>query len=1244
MFASAESRSNFDCLVEYLKSSAVTAIVGAGLSVPMKPTWKVLYEEMQHEAGTTPLRSFDGDLAPLDLADFRDAMGSERYLAVLRRRFGGVVSAYPDLYARLDETKGFHQIATTNYDEFLAAVAVSHSKTPDLAIYPELGNTDARYVYLHGRADTADSPTDLVVCEDDYARAYGTPGQSRQMLRALLNNTAVFIGSSLEDLDLRVVLRERARLTIVASAPATGTLFAVLPAPRTTPDQPDHLAALEIDTRRFQRFDVHPIYYPRDENHTQLRSLLLELRRLAGQRPREALFLERAAQLDQLAPVESPTSEQVDEVVKLLRAVPELSHHFFSREDLATGWYEALRDSIIIPSATPPWDVRGGARQIALWPAASFMRGLAYDRPEAITELVDQLQETENWHVRAVLGRAVAGLPTAELRKALPTLGKWLNDPQFSDSYIATRLAERLSSFTEVGDLDGAFDLLGVLLAPAPPRPSASNALILDEYWLSELTDALSQLVSAAPDATYEFLKSRLGKAISSSDHSEPSSSRWRKAIEDSPQELTLTDQSLHFLLDQTRNALNSLLQRDVNAGSVEVKRLLGSESPLFRRLGLSAASQHPEVIPHLSTPILSSEYFDNEYFHELAVLVHDQFAVLDDESKALIHSYIREFESQSPGEPDDEYQSRALWFRWRWLHLVPVDSHTQEELEWWDEGLKRFGQHPEPFFLSWSNSSPSLVDSGELPEARQDPLRIAWEGGGAAALAAAFRETQGWGSGIASLVQDDSPKLLEFAPLLGPDDGERVASYLSAYEDLFERKPEQSVSLDSLIDLIERIANNAQDVPQTVTAAARFMRTVILRKSNALTQELLNRSMSAMAKAVTELSQPLDGDPRHSESMDQLNNPAGAAADAFMLALWRWHELSTGAPQIPDAAAPWIATAMDEGWGGIQMRHAIGQFWLGLEQAEPGWLERNADQLWPEPDEPTGLNARRAFAFGFFLEPRTSPAAILSMKLMLDDLVQDLAATEPTYLNERDIKRAVAERLATGWLWELEGFGFEGILGDFTTGASERARADFVWHLGRMHRMKADGTGIDTELTRAKQEEYWLRRVRDLGAILPVAEQSEELSTFCTWPFYLGQTLQELEERLGVSIDHLAHGAYTHNLLNFIASRAEAEPVPALNLLFRLIDRLQLEQAVGYWNHSRELESAMGALCRAGLTGQREQVLQLADRLERGGLSEYARQLEECSTFQPEGIQPESTQADGVRVQAQEDLVKINC
>ena len=87
---------------------------------------ELLYEEMQQESTSTH-HEHSMMLARLDLADFRDAMGPDQISEPSKVWWGR--ERLP-LHARLDETQGFRQIATTNYDEFLVGAAILQQSNP----------------------------------------------------------------------------------------------------------------------------------------------------------------------------------------------------------------------------------------------------------------------------------------------------------------------------------------------------------------------------------------------------------------------------------------------------------------------------------------------------------------------------------------------------------------------------------------------------------------------------------------------------------------------------------------------------------------------------------------------------------------------------------------------------------------------------------------------------------------------------------------------------------------------------------------------------------------------------------------------------------------------------------------------------------------------------------------------------------------------------------------------------------
>ena len=69
-----------------------------------------------------------------------------------------------------------------------------------------------------------------------------------------------------------------------------------------------------------------------------------------------------------------------------------------------------------------------------------------------------------------------------------------------------------------------------------------------------------------------------------------------------------------------------------------------------------------------------------------------------------------------------------------------------------------------------------------------------------------------------------------------------------------------------------------------------------------------------------------------------------------------------------------------------------------------------------------------------------------------------------------------VVDRLVLGWLDGVEGFGFDGVLGEVRAVAPDPERARFVRALGRQYLVAAAVDGVDSEATARKRDELWRR------------------------------------------------------------------------------------------------------------------------------------------------------------------------
>jgi hypothetical protein len=339
------------------------------------------------------------------------------------------------------------------------------------------------------------------------------------------------------------------------------------------------------------------------------------------------------------------------------------------------------------------------------------------------------------------------------------------------------------------------------------------------------------------------------------------------------------------------------------------------------------------------------------------------------------------------------------------------------------------------------------------------------------------------------------------------------------------------------------------------------------------------------------------------------------------MHAVWQQLYLATADERcLPEAARTRIAAALERGWGGLELRHAFGEFWFVLEWGEPGWFAANAGRVWPEGDGQADANVRRAFLYGYLYHGyrggrQWSRSVLRALVPMFREGVRDLARDRPLYFDEHQFVEPFVHRLALGWLHDVEGFGIDGLLGEFLAAAPDQERARFVRLLGRLYRVTAAGDAVDFESTTRKRDELWRRRAAELGARLPPAERSEELSAFCSWMRHFPRRLRDIEDRVGVSIRHLAggQGAIT-DLLEALAARGESEPPPAARILEQLVDRLIGEQELQWGWHRDAFGNALDAICRGARPHLRTQVRRIVDRLMRAGVADLTAKLDGCA------------------------------
>jgi hypothetical protein len=359
----------------------------------------------------------------------RDAL-QEDYLPALRSVLAGS-KPLPPIYESVARIP-FRHFATTNLDELLyvTATVIRRDAEETVWVYPDPETIGAKtYFYLHGRLETAKGPNDLVLCASDYHLAYDlSGGPAWAALQQLTSGPILFVGSSLDDPDIKRLLEVQQRLRLVrvrlggqwAERYSRQPWFAILPA---KPDERFVNVPAMLEWQRDQFTGFTPIWYSYDTEHRGLDELLLRLERagrvqVASQRD----FIEIAADLEELGKLMDPKPPDIAEVKRLLMA-PSHRQHFFRMA--SSSWFPILMESdLITPSVPEP--VEGPDGPVAeYWDAAEFVVRAGPLYPEAALSMLQGI-ETRNWLVVEALGRMLLAFPSEHLSGALQFVEEWL--------------------------------------------------------------------------------------------------------------------------------------------------------------------------------------------------------------------------------------------------------------------------------------------------------------------------------------------------------------------------------------------------------------------------------------------------------------------------------------------------------------------------------------------------------------------------------------------------------------------------------------------------------------------------------------------------------------------------------------------------------------------------------------------------------------------------------------------------
>ena len=254
----------------------------------------------------------------------------------------------------------------------------------------------------------------------------------------------------------------------------------------------------------------------------------------------------------------------------------------------------------------------------------------------------------------------------------------------------------------------------------------------------------------------------------------------------------------------------------------------------------------------------------------------------------------------------------------------------------------------------------------------------------------------------------------------------------------------------------------------------------------------------------------------------------------AFVGYIRRW-VIKTDSAQIPAATQPWILKALNEGWGGVEMRYSFGESASLLDYCQPSWVLANVTKLMPSGDFPVGVATRRAFLSGYLFSRKFVIRNMRALATALRGVTDDFTTEHPPHLTERVLAELFLNHTAVGWIWDVEGYGMNDLMGLVISKSSEADRDHIVRWFGWEYQRNED---LRTRIWN-KMNMYWANRVIEIGS-LPVGVDRHEMSTFSWWIKHIEIPLSEIKERLILTIDYLRPENDGHELLDALAFRAE--------------------------------------------------------------------------------------------------------
>ena len=1167
-----ESERHFRELAAELRASTDggVAFFGAGASAPAGlPTWGKFHRSFLEHFGAQPSsdgpQATRGVLTDIDYHTDRHPAGA---LAFVKETFAAPISRIPPLVQLTVATRSLRYFYTTNFDEVLFEAA----EGKPVAVYPNYKPMVARFVYLHGRASTANSVHDeLVLGSTGYDRAYnesqGSLAPARSKLRLLARWPVIFIGFSMTDQwvgwqveEITRAVRYR-RVTPVdgeaVEAVSPLSWYILLKAP-----------ALRAPRRREEKrsrenvlgsLGVQIIWYRDGGASDPHRSVLEVIQRIRTQTRGLAVaetdpgFLESLLDAEDLASSASPTKIQVKRAVSVLGRHPRIAAAFLERVD-GVHWFRSLRDvGALAPK--PKFRAANDELHAPYWGPVGFIERVATEAPSEVRDFLLSI-ETDNW---------VATRQAFEILKALDEpsgvalasqFARWTVEAMAIDTHNLFRASRAIRKLGLDGKFQAALALAEAMLQElADVRPPLSDG---SASGFSEIVAPILARSESSLGKVADTLRTALERQCVTPQEDDVRHSR--RAIE--TDEMDQMNRSVvGLLIDVMRDTLlrTDIVEWRTNA----VARLLQSPWPTERRIGIAHSFlKNSDLRTHEADIVTTENLANSHLFHELAKLITDDAAALSEQSVRTLKEFVAALHA---GDSEGERYEYRLWARVMPEDWLPEPPPEDEDEDIYDSDSRLFRD----FYSSGAFSPTAPVDSIDFAD-----------------LARGLTSSQ-----LLGLIRDPAAAGVR---VTWRHDTEEMWSLLAEYaKDKGALAPLLEISLDDLskrgtwhaIDAIPEVAGDDLECWRDVLDWADRMVLEAAADQLCLLGRLLESSAKSipleLSEGVVDLATPVIKKAKRASAVESeivegsllggyFTHPAGRAVQALLELLRRQIAESEA---VASAACPvgipqWfietVLTPMEREplALGIDAWIGVGRFYWLLSSQAPDSVAFVAQDLESESQELS--TAATAFWAGYLWSPGVSSDALGYLR---EAYKRAASIMQQDGVLERDLRHRFFEHLVIGTLREVQGY--EDLLlttlgADFT--AETRGLIAVALGNGAREASSKPGTPFHVRATEWFQR-YWAAHVARIGG-----QDGTELAKYLDWLRYLNLPPSEIAEPVEASLAQADSSFQVEQVIEYLGRYIEEEPIAVLGLLDRCVDWYRLHG--DFWLDSEKVRA----------------------------------------------------------------------